>query len=117
MHTLTDETMQVLNGKWIASFETYDTYTINDPEIDRRYNTFLDNSCFRLARVCKARDIQIKGVTSTRVVKGTRIAAIKECEINDIVYVGSHVSFQNFRSSVYSLRAQDKRYEKNILQV
>jgi len=117
MHTLTDDTMQGLINKWIASFEMYDTYSINDPEIDRRYGSSLDNSCFRLARVCKARGIEIKGVTSSRVVKGTRIAAIKEDEINDIVYVGSHVSFQNFRSSVYSLRAQDKRYQKNIVQV
>lgn len=31
--------MQQLSGKWLASFDMYDTYSINDPEIDRRYVT------------------------------------------------------------------------------
>ena len=116
MHTLTDEAMLALDNKWIASFEMYDTYTINDPEIDRRYESFLDNSCFRLAQVCKARGVNIKGVTSTRIIKGIRIAAIKADELSEIVYVGPHISFQNFRSSIFSLRVEDKCFEKNVLQ-
>ncbi len=125
MHTLSDETMQKLANKWIASFEMYDTYPIDDEEIDRRYDSFLDNSTFRLAWVCKARNIPIRGCTSSKMLRGQRIAAIREEELDSIVYVGPHCAFfPNFRSSVFSLRAEDKRYvsrqnrpppEKNVL--
>ena len=118
MHTLSDETMERLANKWIASFEMYDTYGIDDEEIDRRYDDFMDNSTFRLAWVCKQRNIPIRGCTSSRRVRGKRIAAIREDELEDIVYVGPHCAFfPNFKSSVFSLRAEDKRYAQRTPQV
>jgi len=119
LHTLSDNVMQQLSGKWLASFDMYDSYTVDDEEINTRYETFLDNSCFRLARVCKSRDIQIKGVTSSKVVHGTRIAALCADELEDILYVGPHNSFHKYKASVFSLLPQDKRYiveQNNILQ-
>ena len=113
MRALPEETIMELDGKYLSSLDVFDTYNIDDPEIDRRYESFLDNSCFRLAHVCKARNIKILGVTSTRIMQGQRIAAVLPEYIDKIKYVGGHCgcSFHNLRSSVFSLRPEDKRYE------
>ena len=121
MHSIPiDKFRADLEGRYLSSFDCYDTYKQGDPEIERRYDSFLDNPCFRLAYVCQARDVKILGVTSSKIIRGHRLAALPKEDLERITYVGPHNPFHNYKASEYSLRPEDKRYlsahEKNILQ-
>ena len=111
MMCLEHDEFKPLMGKWLESFDIFQTYLADDDEINRRYNnSHLDAHIFRLAHVLNERGIPFQGITSARTLKRKRIACIPSTD--EVVYVGTHNSFLKKDPNIFSLSPQDKRYTK-----
>ena len=82
-----------------------------DREIEVRYGQNIDNHCWRLCKVARERNVPIRGVTSSRVLKGKRLAYLPESEMEHVYYVGGVMNFLDFKcNEIFSILSQDKRY-------
>ena len=90
----------------------YDTIPHIDceSEVDLRYKSDVDNSIFRLYRVCLERGVTPRGITSERIRAGERMAALPNEELDCIVHCGIHNSFTLKKRTVFGLSPQDRRY-------
>ena len=110
--SLPDEIINVCEDKWLTSYCVFDTYPHSEMqnEIDVRYRTDVDNPLMRLYRVCMARNIQPRGISSERIRAGQRLASLPEEEKEFTLFVGAHCSFNGKKRSVFALAPEDKRY-------
>ena len=114
MRLLPDETFNLIKDKWLCCFNVWDTVADEyiDREIEVRYGQNIDNHCWRLCKVARERNVPIRGVTSSRVLKGKRLAYLPESEIEHVYYVGGLMNFLDFKSNeIFSILSQDKRYD------
>ena len=114
MRLLPDETFNLIKDKWLCCFNVWDTVADEyiDREIEMRYGQNIDNHCWRLCKVARERNVPIRGVTSSRVLKGKRLAYLPESEIEHVYYVGGVMNFLDFKSNeIFSILSQDKRYD------
>jgi len=109
---LPDKIINVCHDKWLTAYCVFDTYPDCEMqnEIDVRYGTDVDNPLMRLYRVCIARNIQPRGITSERIRGGKRLASLPEDELRETLFVGAHCSFNGRKRSVFALAPEDKRY-------
>ena len=113
MRLLPDETFNLIKDKWLCCFGVWDTVADEyiDREIQMRYGQNIDNHCWRLCKVARERNVPIRGVTSSRVLKGKRLAYLPESEMEHVYYVGGVMNFLDFKSNeIFSILSQDKRY-------
>ena len=113
MRMLPDETFNLIKDKWLCCFNVWDTVADEyiDREIEVRYGQSIDNHCWRLCKVARERNVPIRGVTSSRVLKGKRLAYLPESEMEHVYYVGGVMNFLDFKSNeIFSILSQDKRY-------
>ena len=109
---------ECLREKYISCYDVWDTFQKNEiqKEIDMRYATKFDNIAFRLYMVATIKNIQLKGVTSHKKMRGRRVASLKfgETEEGDTFYVGPALNFDETRleRSIFSMRAEDRRYKE-----
>ena len=110
--SLPQEIINVCEDKWLSGYCVFDTYPHSEMqhEIDVRYETDVDNPLMRLYRVCLARGIQPRGISSERIRAGSRMAALPEEELKNTLFVGAHCSFNGRKRSVFALAPEDKRY-------
>ena len=128
MRMLPDDTFNLIKNKWLCCFGVWEKNkwlccfgvwdTVADEYIDReiemRYGQNIDNHCWRLCKVARERNVPIRGVSSPRVLKGKRLAYLPESEMEHVYYVGGVMNFLNFKSNkIFSILAQDKRYEQS----
>ena len=101
-----------LENKFLSSYDVFDTFLADNDEISDRYeHANLDGHVWRLAHVCLQRDVKIKGITSARVIRGKRCAALPENELKNTVFVGRVNNFQNIvPHHSFKLLPIDKRY-------
>ena len=114
MRLLPDETFNLIKDKWLCCFNVWDTVADEyiDREIEVRYGQNIDNHCWRLCKVARERNVPIRGVTSSRVLKGKRLAYLPESEMEHVYYVGGVMNFLDFKSNeIFSILSQDKRYD------
>ena len=113
MRLLPDETFNLIKDKWLCCFNVWDTVADEyiDREIEVRYGQNIDNHCWRLCKVARERNVPIRGVTSSRVLKGKRLAYLPESEMEHVYYVGGVMNFLDFKcNEIFSILSQDKRY-------
>ena len=113
MRLLPDDTFNLIKDKWLCCFNVWDTVADEyiDREIEVRYGQNIDNHCWRLCKVARERNVPIRGVTSSRVLKGKRLAYLPESEMEHVYYVGGVMNFLDFKSNeIFSILSQDKRY-------
>jgi len=112
MMSLSDNIFEQLEDQWLSSYDVFDTISHIDcqSEIDVRYKSDVDNSIFRLYRVCLERGVTPRGITSERIRAGERMAALPNEELDCIVYCGIHNSFALKKRTVFGLSPQDRRY-------
>ena len=114
MRMLPDDTFNLIKDKWLCCFDVWDTVADEyiDREIEVRYGQNIDNHCWRLCKVARERNVPIRGVTSSRVLKGKRLAYLPESEMEHVYYVGGVMNFLDFKSNeIFSILSQDKRYD------
>ena len=114
MRMLPDDTFNLIKDKWLCCFNVWDTVADEyiDREIEVRYGQNIDNHCWRLCKVARERNVPIRGVTSSRVLKGKRLAYLPESEMEHVYYVGGVMNFLDFKSNeIFSILSQDKRYD------
>ena len=114
MRLLPDETFNLIKDKWLCCFNVWDTVADEyiDREIEVRYGQNIDNHCWRLCKVARERNVPIRGVTSSRVLKGKRLAYLPESEMEHVYYIGGVMNFLDFKSNeIFSILSQDKRYD------
>ena len=111
---------ECLRNKYISCYDVWDTFQQDEvkKEIEMRYGTKFDNIAFRLYMVATIKNIQMKGITSHKKMRGRRVASLKlgETEEADTFYVGPALNFDDTKleRSIFSLRAEDRRYKENI---
>ena len=113
MRLLPDDTFNLIKDKWLCCFGVWDTVADEyiDREIEVRYGQNIDNHCWRLCKVARERNVPIRGVTSSRVLKGKRLAYLPESEMEHVYYVGGVMNFLDFKcNEIFSILSQDKRY-------
>ena len=113
MRLLPDETFNLIKDKWLCCFNVWDTVADEyiDREIEVRYGQNIDNHCWRLCKVARERNVPIRGVTSSRVLKGKRLAYLPESEMEHVYYVGGVMNFLDFKcNEIFIILSQDKRY-------
>lgn len=98
--------IEELQGKWLSSYDIFDTYFIDDDEISQRNKTELDHHIWRLAYLCLKRGVRPRGLVSARIHHGEKIASIPQNEAHLMVHVGRG------SKSEFRLKCQDKRYFK-----
>ena len=114
MRMLPEDTFNLIKDKWLCCFDVWDTVADEyiDREIEVRYGQNIDNHCWRLCKVARERNVPIRGVTSSRVLKGKRLAYLPESEMEHVYYVGGVMNFLDFKSNeIFSILSQDKRYD------
>jgi len=113
--SLPDDIIKVCDDMWLSSFDMFDTIPHCEMmhEIDVRYEKNIDNPILRLYRVCLARGMQPRGVSSVRVRAGKRLASLPAEEMEFELFVGTHNSFSKKKRSVFALAPEDKRYFDN----
>jgi len=113
---LPDEEFNLIRGKWLCDFQIWDRVPAEelDDEIEMRYGREdIDNHVWRLCYVAKLRNVPIRGVTSTRIKQGIRIAAMDEADLEHMYFVGNHYGFQARQykaNQTFSVLRHDKRY-------
>ena len=112
MMSLSDNIIEQLEDQWLSSYDVFDTIPHIDcgSEVDLRYKSDVDNSIFRLYRVCLERGVTPRGITSERIRAGERMAALPNEELDCIVHCGIHNSFTLKKRTVFGLSPQDRRY-------
>ena len=113
--SLPHEIINQCENRWLSSFDMFDTIPHCEMmhEIDIRYQKDIDNPILRLYRVCVARGIQPRGISSVRVRAGRRLAALPIEEMEFELFVGTHNSFSKKKRSILALAPEDKRYFDN----
>lgn len=91
---------ECLRNKYISCYDVWDTFQQDEvkKEIEMRYGTKFDNIAFRLYMVATIKNIQMKGITSHKKMRGPAL----------------NFDDTKLERSIFSLRAEDRRYKENI---